>query len=235
TYVVSNGVYAVETAEEGESRHFAYPLYQYDVSAGKALLAGQEDDALHVLKGLGLCARDMSLPQEEWSISELALYDRVQENAFAGVALADLSAVYGAEADAAAAGLTRQMAEDVCRAAMELEYLCRLYEDPILAQDERESLLRDLCAQYGVEEEDYLRTSEDVLMGSLDCAGEMLGGLYGLQLYALALEDAQAAQTVLNATLSVYNANNPIAAGYAAGLDNPYSAEGIRAIGELLR
>ena len=235
TYVVSNGVYAVETAEEGESRHFAYPLYQYDVSAGKALLAGQEDDALHVLKGLGLCARDMSLPQEEWSISELALYDRVQENAFVGVALADLSAVYGAEADAAAAGLTRQMAEDVCRAAMELEYLCRLYEDPILAQDERESLLRDLCAQYGVEEADYLRTSEDVLMGSLDCAGEMLGGLYGLQLYALAREDAQAAQTVLNATLSVYNANNPIAAGYAAGLDNPYSAEGIRAIGELLR
>lgn len=49
----SNGVYAVEAAEEGASRHFAYSLYQYDVSAGKAVLAGQADDALHVAQGPG--------------------------------------------------------------------------------------------------------------------------------------------------------------------------------------
>ena len=118
---------------------------------------------------------------------------------------------------------------------MELNYLCALYEDPVMSQADREALYSDLCAQYGVEGSDYLRTSEDVLMGSLDCAGEMLGGLYGLQLYALAQEDSSAAQAVLSATLTAYNSNNPIAAGYAAGLANPYSAEGIAAIGQMLR
>lgn len=234
-YVVSNGVYAVEAAEEGTSRHFAYSLYQYDVSAGKAVLAGQADDALHVLKGLGLCARDMALPEEEWSISALTLYDQVQESAFAGAALAELDAVYGEAGEAAGAGLALQMAKDVCRAAMELNCLCALYEDPVMSQADREALYSGLCAQYGVEGSDYLRASEDVLMGSLDCAGEMLGGLYGLQLYALAQEDASAAQAVLSATLTAYNSNNPIAAGYAAGLANPYSAEGIAAIGQMLR
>ena len=177
----------------------------------------------------------MALPEEEWSISALTLYDQVQESAFAGAALAELDAVYGEAGEAAGAGLALQMAKDVCRAAMELDYLCALYEDPVMSQADREALYSGLCAQYGVEGSDYLRTSEDVLMGSLDCAGEMLGGLYGLQLYALAQEDASAAQAVLSATLTAYNSNNPIAAGYAAGLANPYSAEGIAAIGQMLR
>ena len=236
SYVVENGVYRVEAAEAGEkSRHFAYALYQYDVSAGKAVLSGQADDALHALKGLGLCARDMALPESEWSISALTLYDSVQECAFAGACLAELDAVYGEAASDAADGLALCMARDVCRAAMELEYLCALYEDPIMDQAEREQLLSDLCAQYGVEDADYLRSSEDILLGSLDCAGEMLGGLYGLQLYRMALSDPEGAQEVLLSTLSVYNAGNPIAAGYAAGLANPYSAEAIADLAAALR
>ena len=102
-------------------------------------------------------------------------------------------------------------------------------------QAEREQLLSDLCAQYGVEDADYLRSSEDILLGSLDCAGEMLGGLYGLQLYRMALSDPEGAQEVLLSTLSVYNAGNPIAAGYAAGLANPYSAEAIADLAAALR
>ncbi|MBQ5668007.1 MAG: NAD-dependent epimerase/dehydratase family protein, partial [Peptococcaceae bacterium] len=62
--LLESGAYVVEArAEETESRHFAYQLYQYDVSAGKAILAGDEDEMLHPLYGMGLEARNMGLEQ----------------------------------------------------------------------------------------------------------------------------------------------------------------------------
>ena len=87
-YVLTNSAYTVE--ESGETRCFAYMLYQYDTSIGKALISGSEDDALTVLEGLGLEARNMALPQGEWSISSLDCYDQVQAHAFAGAALNEL-------------------------------------------------------------------------------------------------------------------------------------------------
>ena len=38
-----------------------------------------------------------------------------------------------------------------------------------------------------------------------------------------------------NFRVSVYNAGNPIAAGYAAGLTNPYSTDGVRALAAELK
>ena len=78
-YVLTNSAYTVE--ESGETRCFAYMLYQYDTSIGKALISGSEYDALTVLEGLGLEARNMALPQGEWSISSLDCYDQVQAHA----------------------------------------------------------------------------------------------------------------------------------------------------------
>lgn len=235
-YVLENGVYTVEEAGEGEeSRHFSYMLYQYDVSAGKAVLAGQPDDGLHVLRGLGLAARDMALESDQWSISALTFYDEIQKNAFAGACLNELDAIYGEEGQAAAEALALEMARDVCSAAMELEYLCALYDDPIMAQDKRQALWQELAAAYGLEgDPDYLTTSQDLILGDLSCAGRMLGGLYGLKVWSLGQQDEKTAEEVLAATLSVYNQGNPIAAGYAAGLGNPYSAEGVQALAQLL-
>ena len=235
-YALQGGAYVVEEGQQ--SKHFAYQLYQYDVSAGKAVLSGQEGDALEVLRGLGLEARNMALPESEWSMSALGAYDCVQEDAFAGRALAELDAVYGADADAARQGLVNEMARQVCRAAMELELLAQLYDDPVMAQGEREQLARELAAAYGfegLELADIVRESDDVLMGGLDCAGRMLGGLYGLTLYELSMRDAQAADAALDAALAVYNAGNPISAGYSAGMDNPYSAQGVQNVAALVK
>lgn len=235
-YALQGGAYAVEAGEQ--SKHFAYQLYQYDVSAGKAVLCGEDGDALHVLRGLGLEARNMALPESEWSMSALTAYDCVQEDAFAGRALAELDAVYGGDAETARQGLINESARQVCRAAMELELLVRLYGDPVMAQGEREELAGELAAAYGfegLELADIVRDSQDVQMGSLDCAGRMLGGLYGLALYELTTRDEQTADAVLTATLAVYNAGNPISAGYAAGLDNPYSAQGVQRAAALVK
>jgi hypothetical protein len=234
SYAVRNGTYAVKEGEKGA--HFAYMLYQYDVSAGKAVVSGKADDARHVMQGLGLTARNMALPREEWSISALTLYDEIQQNAFLGMCLGNLDAIYGAQADQAERAVTLDMARDVCSAAAEMELLIALYENPVMPQAEREALLGDLCAQYGISGmEDYFETSQDILMGNVGCAGRMLGGLYGLGLRKLDKADHGAAEKVLEATLAVYNAGNPIAAGYKAGLGNPYSAEGIKAIAEMLK
>ena len=180
----------------------------------------------------------MALPESEWSMSALGAYDCVQEDAFAGRALAELDAVYGADADATRQGLVNEMARQVCRAAMELELLAQLYDDPVMAQGEREQLARELAAAYGfegLELADIVRESDDVLMGGLDCAGRMLGGLYGLTLYELSERDAQAADAALEAALSVYNAGNPISAGYSAGMDNPFSAQGVQNVAALVQ
>ena len=233
-YVLTNSAYTVE--ESGETRCFAYMLYQYDTSIGKALISGSEDDALTVLEGLGLEARNMALPQGEWSISSLDCYDQVQAHAFAGAALNELDAVYGENAPQARKALMREMAEEVCRAAMELELLDKLYENPVMAQSEREELVHTLAAEYGVAaDEDLLVTNSDVVMGNIGAAGKLLGGLYGMQISVLGAENAGAARSVLKATLSVYNAGNPIAAGYAAGLTNPYSTDGVRALAAELK
>lgn len=235
TYVLGNGAYVVEDAQDGRSRHFAYQLYQYDFSAGKALLAGEENDALHVLYGLGLEARNMDLAQEQWSMSTLALYDSIHEGAFAGMCLNELDAL-GVDGEAAKAELTYLMAKEACRAAMELELLAKLYENPVMAQDDREALAAELAAAYGVEDaHGFFEESEDVMMGTLNCAGRMLGSLYGLTLHELDNQDGAAADRVLQATLSVYNADNPIAVGYAAGLDNPFSTDGIKKVAEAVK
>ena len=119
---------------------------------------------------------------------------------------------------------------------MELELLDKLYENPVMAQSEREELVRTLAAEYGVAaDEDLLVTNSDVVMGNIGAAGKLLGGLYGMQISVLGAEDADAARSVLKATLSVYNAGNPIAAGYAAGLTNPYSTDGVRALAAELK
>ena len=235
-YALEGGASVVEEGQE--SRHFAYQLYQYDVSAGKAVISGQDGDALQVLRGLGLEARNMALHESEWSMSALSVYDCVQEDAFAGRALAELDAVYGAEADAARQGLINEMARQVCRGAMELELLVRLYDDPVMAQGEREQLAAELAAAYGFEGltlDDIVRESDDVLLGGLNCAGRMLGGLYGLAMAELSMRDGQAADEALAATLAVYNAGNPIAAGYSAGLDNPFSEQGVRNAAALVK
>ncbi len=232
-YVMETGAFTVESTEETRSSHYAYPLYQYDMSAGKSKLAGDEDDALHVLRGLGLAARNMALPQEQWSLSEITAYDQVQENAFAARALAELDAVYGEEASAVTQRMLYLMAKDVCEAAMQLELLNALYRNPIMAQTEREELAQELAQAYGLDGvtlEGILESEEDILAGTAQCAGRMLGGLYGLTLYDLTVTDEAAADAVLEATLSVYNAANPIAAGYAAGLSNPFSGDGIKDI-----
>lgn len=232
-YALDNGTYAVK--EGDKSGHFAYMLYQYDVSCGKAVLSGAQDDARHVLQGLGLTARNMALPRAEWSISALALYDEVQQNAFLGMCLKNADALYGDEAREAERALALAMAEDVCRAAMETELLVKLYENPVMPQAEREELLSALSAAYGLAEaEDYFASSQDILMGNVGCVNRMLGGLYGLGLYRLDAKDHDAACKVLEETFKVYNAGNPIAAGYKAGLENPYSAEGIEEIAALL-
>lgn len=234
-YALNSGAYVVESTEEAESRHFAYQLYQYDLSAGKAVIAKDEDAALHVLHGLALEARNMALEQEQWSMSALQLQDSIHEGAFAGMCINELDAL-GVEAEAAKAELTYLMAKDVCRAAMELELLVELYRNPVMAQVDRDQLIADLSAAYGVEDMDgILEQSEDVLMGTLGCAGRMLGGLYGLTLHEMDNADPAKAEEVLTATLSVYNADNPIAVGYAAGLNNPYSTDGIKAVAELLK
>lgn len=237
-YVLENGVYAVEDSEDGTSKHFAYQFYQYDVSAGKAVLAGEAEDALHVLRGLGLEARNMALPQNEWSMSALTVYDSVQENAFLGCAIGEIDAIYSEKADAARQCLITMLAQDVCKSAMELELMSALYENPVMAQGEREALAERLAAEYGfagMDLEQILSESEDVIMGTLNCAGDMLGGLYGLTLYDLSVQDAAAADAVLSATLCVYNAGNPIVSGYAAGLSNPYSTEGIQNVARLIK
>ena len=117
-----------------------------------------------------------------------------------------------------------------------LELLDKLYENPVMAQSEREELVRTLAAEYGVAaDEDLLVTNSDVVMGNIGAAGKLLGGLYGMQISVLGAEDADAARSVLKATLSVYNAGNPIAAGYEAGLTNPYSTDGVRALAAELK
>ena len=234
-YVLNNGAYVVEEGvDEVASRHFAYQLYQHDLSAGKAILAGDDTEALHVLYGLGLEARNMNLEQKQWSMSTLALYDSVQENAFAAMCFNELDAL-GLD-EAAKQQLVYLMAKDVCRAAMELEVLVELYKNPVMAQSDREALVQELCEAYGVDgAEDFFEMSEDVLMGTLNCAGNMLGGLYGLTLHELDNRDSAAAEAVLAATLSVYNADNPIAVGYAAGLGNPFSTDGIKAVAEMVK
>ena len=235
-YVLGNGAYVVEEGtDEAGSRHFAYQLYQYDLSAGKAILAGDETEALHVLYGLGLEARNMNLKQKQWSMSELALDDSVQESAFAAMCFNELDAL-GVEAEEAKQQLVYLMAKDVCRAAMELEVLIELYKNPVMAQSDREELVRELCEVYGVDgAETFFEDSADVLMGTLECAGRMLGGLYGLTLHGLDNRDSAAADAVLAATLSVYNADNPIAVGYAAGLENPFSTDGVKAVAEMVK
>ncbi len=236
TYALESGAYVVEErADEQQSRHFAYQLYQYDVSAGKAILAGDEDEMLHPLYGMGLEARNMGLEQAQWSMSTLSLYDSIQGSAFAGMCLNEMDAL-GVDAEAARAELVYLMAKDVCRSAMELELLVALYDNPVMAQGDREALIAELAEAYGVEGmENILRTSEDVMMGTLNCAGDMLGGLYGLTLHELDNTDSAAADAVLEATLSVYNAENPIAVGYAAGLNNPYSTDGIKTVAAMLQ
>ena len=57
----------------------------------------------------------------------------------------------------------------------------------------------------------------------------------GMTLHELDNTDSAAADAVLQATLSVYNADNPIAVGYAAGLDNPFSTDGIKAVAAMLK
>ena len=180
----------------------------------------------------------MALPQGEWSMSALTVYDSVQENAFVGRALGEMDAVYGDGADAARQGLIDLMAKDICMAAMELELMAALYEDPVMAQGDREELAEKLAVEYGfrgMKLEDILYESDDAVMGTLNCAGRMLGGLYGLTLYDLSTQDEAAADAALSATLCVYNAGNPIAAGYAAGLSNPYSTEGIQNVAKLVK
>jgi len=125
------------------------------------------------------------------------------------------------------------MASDACKAAMELELLTALYAQPELSQDERNALFASLCAEYSVEDYDFFAES-DIYMGTLSCVGELLGDLYGLQLYALYQTDETTANAVLHDTLSVYNVGNPIANGYAAGLQNPFNGEGIERIAALI-
>lgn len=235
SYVLENGVYSVQ---EGEStQQFVYMLYQYDVSAGKAIISGSADAvALAVLKGLGLEARNMTLDSSQWSLSSLALYDQIQSSAFAAMCINQYDAIFGSDAQAAQQASVYYMAQDVCRSAMELEYLVALYDNPVMSQGEREALLVDLCAQYGIDvQADYLTTSMDVLLGGADCASRMLGGLYGLQLHLLDVQNPALAQQVLGETLKVYNAANPISAGYKAGLANPFSADGVKAIAQVLQ
>lgn len=233
-YVLKNGAYVVEETEEEQSYHFAYQLYQYDMSAGKAKLAGEEDDVLHVLGGLALEARNMALEEAQWSMSALGLYDSIQEGAFTGMCINELDAVTD-DVQGAQEYLTYLMAKEVCSAAMELELLVELYSNPVMAQVDREQLVADLAAAYGVEDTTGMLESEDILGGTLNCAGRMLGGLYGLTLHEMDCRDSAAADKVLQATLSVYNSDNPIAVGYAAGLSNPFSTEGILAVAELLK
>ena len=193
------------------------------------------NEALHVLYGLGLEARNMSLEEKQWSMSTLALFDSIQENAFAAMCINELDAL-GVDAQAAGDELVYLMARDVCCAAMELELLTALYENPVMAQDDRDALLAELSESYGVEGmEGFFEQSDDLMMGTLNCAGRMLGGLYGLALHRLDNADSALADEVLAATLSVYNADNPIAVGYAAGLENPFSTDGVRAAAEMLK
>ena len=229
-YVLNGRAY---TVEEGEaSTHFGYMLYQYDFSAGKAILSGEKDDALQVLFGLGLAARNMALPESEWSISALPFYDAVQERAFAASAFANADKLSD-DPDAKQA-LVNLMAQDACKAAMELELLTAIYAAPDMTQEERTAYLSDLCKTYDVEPYDFFSES-DIYLGTMTCVGELLGDLYGLQLYALSETDPAAAEAVLHETLSVYNVGNPIAAGYASGLENPFNGDGIARIASLVR
>jgi hypothetical protein len=232
-YCLQNGLLQLEPLPEGGSaRSFSYALYQYDLSIGKAYLAGDSGDLLNLFRLLGAMGRDMALPEAQWSVGQAKMADAAQQLSFAALCGAEMDALFGGEeAPRAKAELHALLLGHALCGAQRYALLTALYgkgED--WNAEELRALCEELSAQYGLPLSlEELFALDDVRLGLADSAGELLGSLTALQLGLLAESRPEEAKAVLQGMFTVYNYASPIGEAVKAGLPNPFSREAVRA------
>ena len=231
-YCLTNDLMTVLEHAEGQGPcFFSFPLYQYDASIGRARIANEYGDSLLVTGLLGSMLRDMAVPEDQWALSPAQLSGEVQVSAFQNLCALELDAVYGEESEAATQEYRRLLLEELCRSAMEYELLYRIYEQENVTDAFVTELAQELSQAYGLplSAEDVYQLDQ-LLLGTVDCAQSLLGGLAGAQIGLLAQTDRDQAEALFEVMLSVYNYGSPVNQAVQAGMANPYSSDSIAAL-----